>query len=825
MRRLIFHLLLLFAASPLTAQIRGKLIDVTGAPVAFATVVLLAEPDSTMAGGAMSAENGEYVIENVKPGMYRLQLTSVGYRTWISPVLAFNKADGTLDEGVKQDLGVQLMTPDATQLDEVVVRAEKPLFEHRAEGIVINVENSVMTKGSTVLQLLERSPGIRIDRQNSTMELNGKNGVVVMINGKLIRMPVEQLITLLNGMSANEIVRLELLSTPPAGFDAEGSAGIINIIMRKSIDPGTTGSISLTGGYGYREKAMLSASINHIGERLNVHGSYSFSRDRSSAYFFATGHEQEPFLGGYASSDFLSRSNPVQNSHNASIAVDRNINTRTTVGGSVAYNNSKTSIPMINHGIYHVDPDSVYELNATANSINHWQSTMSNVFTVYQLGDGGKFSADADYLNFRNNYPTESLNSFLSVDGHQAGSNDTLFSPVSRGNSRTLIQVGTLKTDYANTFAAGWKLETGIKGTLTRTRGTSVIENFVEGEFVTRPASVNNLVMHEKIGAAYASLNVDVDSSVHVVIGLRYEYSDTQITNTESDAVVADRKLGKLFPSILVSRAINAKSGLDLSFTKRISRPSYNDLASFVTPNGPTSVNTGNPLLRPTVTNNLSLGYHHSGYALSVLASRDTHPIARNQIVYSKDKTQQAVSPQNLNYQNNLTFQTTIPVRATSWWDMSYGTVGGWRSFKLEYTAVPAKKTYFTYSLRASETFILPGSFAIEVSGLFNAEGYNGSRKTERFGLVNLGLKKEFRAGGVLQLTLNDVFRTGVYRSYFGKLTQEAFNLETHVAYHPESNLYHTIRLTYTKSFGSKKVTGGRRLNESSQSERERIGN
>jgi hypothetical protein len=569
---------------------------------------------------------------------------------------------------------------------------------------------------------------------------------------------------------------------------------------------------------------MAGGSLNHSTEKTDIYSSYTFSRDRSKAFFFADGHEQEPMLGGYAASEFKSTSMAMQNSHNATVGFDNRPNNKTTTGASVTYNNSKTEVNMINHGTYHIEPDSLYEVNAMADNVNHWSSAISNVYVERTLHSGEKINVDLDYLRYNNKYPTKGQNSFFSRNGQQAGNNDTLFSPVSRGLSKTMINVGVIKVDYTRPVAMGWKLDVGAKGTITRTTGSSSIENLVEGEFVTRPASINNLTMDESIGAAYASVDGVIDSSTQITAGLRYEYSHTQINNSETETTVTDRKLSKLFPTIVFSKEVNDRWGFDLSYTKRISRPSYNDLASFVTPNGPMSVNTGNPLLKPTITNNIRMGLHHSGYMFSVLLSRDEHPIARNQTVATKDGKQMAVSPQNLIYQNNLNFQFAVPIRVGAWWEMNYGFVGGWRKFKLDYTQVPAEQTYFAYTLQGSEVFRLPQSFAVEVSGYFNSSSYNGSRTVDSYGAVNIGIKKEFKKGGVIQLALSDIFRSSAIAGNFGALTREAFDLQTHVVYHPESSLYQTLRLTYTKSFGSMKGDRNRKSN-GAQAERDRMSN
>src|SRR5580698_1888311 len=158
---------------------------------------------------------------------------------------------------------------DTIRMAEAVVRAQRPVVQQVTGGTVINVQNSLMTKGSSALEVLTRSPGVTLDYQNNSIALNGKNGVSVMLNGKLLRLSMTQLFALLQGISADDIDKIELLTTPPANYDAEGSGGIINIVLKKNKRPGTNGSLSLTGGYGWREKATGSANVAHNGKTID----------------------------------------------------------------------------------------------------------------------------------------------------------------------------------------------------------------------------------------------------------------------------------------------------------------------------------------------------------------------------------------------------------------------------------------------------------------------------------------------------------------------------------------------------------------------------
>lgn len=799
-------------------QVLGKLTTVSGQPVSYANVSLLKAADSTLIRSAFSSEKGDYKLDYIIPGQYLLRLSSVGYQILYTPV--FELTTGQLFK----DIGTQVLNEDTKQLGEIVIRGYRPLIQQRADGTIINVERSLMTKGSSALEVLERSPGVVIDHQNNGIILNGKSGVMVMLDGKPVRMALDQVVTMLGGMSANDISKIELLTSPSAAYDAEGSAGLINIITKKNRKMGTTGSLSLTAGYGYGEKGTGSLGLNHRSGETNLYGSYTYSHDKAYSDFHAIGSEQEPLLGGLATSDFLSIAAPVLNNHQAAFGMDTRLNKGLVVGVILNYNNSSAVIQTVNHGLYLIQPDSVYQLNAIVSGVNHWRNVTSSMYAEQQLRPGEKILLNLDHIDYKNDYPIGVQSSFLDRNGNKAGNNDTLFSPRLKGLSNTLIRVWSVKADYIRQCNSGITLAAGLKGTETRTNSTSAIEGLVNGAYVSRPSAMNNILMKEGIGAAYISLKAKLDSSTELVAGLRYEYSGTLMTNPVNGQNIADRKLSLLFPSILFSKKTGNDAEWLLSYSKRISRPSYADLASYVTYNGPNSVNTGNPMLKPTITNNLKLGYHYKSYSFATLLSRDDNPIARNQIVYTVDKKQLAVSPQNLVYQNNLTFQANLQFSVKTWWEMNYDLIGGWHRFRLDYTPQPAEKTYFTYNLHTVQTFKLPEQFSLEFSGYYNSSFYNGSRKVDGYGVLNAGIKKELKNnGGSFQLVVSDPFRTNVISSYFGSLTQEAFDLKTQVSFHTETSKYLLIRLSYSRTFGLARSNVNR--GKGASDEIERIGN
>jgi hypothetical protein len=234
---LFLYCLLPFQALP--QSIHGRVQDALGAPLPFATVLLLDAGDSSLVKGTVSGEKGDFRLDKVKVGTYLLTASLIGYTPAHGAAFTVGAAD------TRVVIPTLLLTQAVLQLQEISVQASKPLFEQQADRLVVNVGSSITAAGATALEVLERSPGVSVNRQTNSLAINGREGVLVMVNGKLRRLPPEALLQMLNGMNATTIEKIELITTPPACFDAEGNAGIINLVLKKNDAYGTS-AIPLT---------------------------------------------------------------------------------------------------------------------------------------------------------------------------------------------------------------------------------------------------------------------------------------------------------------------------------------------------------------------------------------------------------------------------------------------------------------------------------------------------------------------------------------------------------------------------------------------------
>ena len=808
---------LLLMTQTLAAQLTGTLVDEGGKAISSANVLLLKSADTTVIKGTLSDAGGNFAVVNVAPGSYRLQVTAVGYKSWSSDVFE-------LKAPVQQkDVGTVVLSPALNELESVVIRAEKPLYQQRPDGTILNVEKSVLNKGSSALEVLERSPGVVVNRRDNTIALNGKNGVMVLLNGKLLRMSEAQLFDLLNGLQADNIATIELLTTPPAKYDAEGSAGLINIVLKKNTAKGTSGDISASAGYGYRPKSTAGFTVARNQAKVNAYSSYNFSHNRSYSRIAIDSWQNMPFVGGELYVNAKDTSHFFHNNHNATAGIDINLNKQVSFGGSLIFNSRKSAGFTNSHLGYNVLPDSLLQYDGKNSGKIVWNNIIGSLYAAHSFNEKSKFNIGLDYLYYHQNGPYEVHGTFVNKHGQNAGNNQPLSAPAQKGFANTEINVAVAKTDYTRTINKSLVLETGLKGSVAKSSSSAGFESLVNGDWLADPQAISSIAMKEWIGAAYVSLAAKLAAAANLTAGFRYEYAATQMHERKTGRQVVKRGLGALFPSLLYDKKIGDYSGIQISYSRRITRPSYNDLASYVGYSDPTAVYTGNPFLKPTISNTIRIGYNFKRYAFALLFSRDKNTIARYQITESPDHDMLYISPQNISWQNNLTAQVTLPLKIAAWWNMQTGFVGGLRRFLVDYSKEPFEYSYFGYTVNNSQVFTLPHDFSIELAGSYNNTTYNGTQQVAGILRLNLGIKKILAGNqGTFQLSVTDLLRNELYDIHYGAIAKEAFDIRNHVIVYTESAKVPVFRLSYSRSFGNNKTKTAKANGSADEQERVR---
>ncbi len=267
-----------FAQKP--GQIRGTVWDGNNQVLAFSNVFLLSHKDSSLVKAALADDHGNFVFEELAYGEYRVAATMVGYEKTVTPRIVLSEDNPVVK------LDKMVLPSSATVLKDVTVTAKKPLLEQHADKLVMNVESSIVSAGSTAMEVLQRAPGVSID-QNDNISLKGKQGVQIYMDGKPTYMSQEQLANLLKNMASDQIEKIEIITNPSSRYDAAGNSGIINLVIKKNKNFGTNGSVTLGGGIslppaiaegveGNMPKYNVSVNLNNRQGKFNTFGNVSY---------------------------------------------------------------------------------------------------------------------------------------------------------------------------------------------------------------------------------------------------------------------------------------------------------------------------------------------------------------------------------------------------------------------------------------------------------------------------------------------------------------------------------------------------------------------
>lgn len=803
-------LLVFFAVFTSYGQISGIVTNSRKEPIPFVNVALYNALDSSIVSGTSSNENGIFVIGQVPTGTFFLKLSSIGYRT-------FQSNRFTLTErNPKVEIDNLLLSEENTMLNEVVITAKKDLIQNTSSGKVVNVQSSLMSKGSNALQVLERLPGVITDRRNNQFSLNGQSGVTVLLNGRRLQLSADELMNLLENTVADNIEKIELITSPTAQYDADGGAGIINIVLKKNEDEGRKVNFSTTAGYGYREKALGSLSLSHGSGKANIFVSYSFLHDASRSGFIGKGTNELSFLSSANTSIFSGITRRFQQAHTINFAGEYHPNKRITLGGDVALSFSKAHHLANNEVIWEFTNGEYLGFKALSDGFASRTNGLYSFYVKDKLSEKSQLNWDMNYISYTNSSPTFIDSDYFDRQGNETTPQNPIFTAGNRGESISKIQAGVIKLDYALELNTKINAEFGVKGSLSANTNESTIERKTDDHWEVDPRSQSTIDSQEKIAAIYLQGKYILHPKATIQAGLRYEYWQRKI-KTYNDAFT----IAGLFPSMTYTHELNTRANLSINYSRRISRPAYTDLISNLFYNDPTFVFSGNPLLKPTITDVVKADFTTRGFNMGLSFQYDLHPILRYQITTNATKDIGISSPQNLDYQKSINLFLNYPLQITRWWKLSVSSSTSLRKYKVSYSLHPAEKTFLFENINFSQNLVLPANIELELSGWYNFPMFEGTNRLQGFGVVNLGIAKKLKKEkGTVQLSLPDVFRSFGVHTHIGGMTPIVFNINTVSHWRDESAFYRVVKLTYSRSFGKNTF---HTLKRTDTEERERI--
>ncbi|UKJ06998.1 TonB-dependent receptor domain-containing protein [Solitalea lacus] len=746
-----------------SGKVSGVVLDsVNQKPVEFATIALLRWADSKSVNGGLTDEKGSFKLIGIANGEYKLVVSFIGYHASSTKKIVVSDANNDLK------LGKVLLRAEGKQLNEVTVVGQKALVENKIDKMVYNAEKDVTSKGGDAGDVLRKVPMVSVD-MDGNVELRGSSNVRVLINGKPSTIVSNNVADAMKMIPADQIKNVEVITSPSAKYDAEGSAGIINIVTKKTDVAGVTGNISLNVGTRFnRGNGNINFKRGKLGFNSGFSGMYLIPQNGANT-FTRTDYSDASNIK-YSNQNGTGKSDRKGGSVN--FGVDYEINKTNNITSSIKVNNWGNGTGAM---VLATQSNSVEGVQQAfnRNSINNsgrtgidWTTDYRKTFKKPQqeLGLSFQLSKDKNQTDYESIY--DGVVNF--PDSAERSFND--------GANREL----TLQADYAHPISKKLLLETGAKSILRDITSNSIYEVLspLEGYLPVVNRS-NQFDYAQNVFAGYASFALTLEKGYAIKAGGRFERTEISGSFVSSELNSINNGYNTFIPSVTLAKTFKDLSSLKLSYSQRIQRPGLRFLNPFVDATDPQNISFGNPYLSPEKTNSFELGYSKFMGKTSVNAS-----------VYYKntfDIIESVVGP--VPGRSEIYGTTYMNIAGSSSVGVNlFGSVQLGQYFTLRGNAnvytynvddSNIKTTYSNssvlYSINGNASWNLPQNFAIEMFGMFNSPRRTIQGQNPSFSMFNIGFKKEFmEKRASLGLNLSNPFSKN--REFISKINGNGFD-------------------------------------------------
>lgn len=774
-------ILFLLCSSLCIAQItvRAKVVDKDQEPIAFANVVLLNAKTKSIYKGEITNEEGVFVLTNIKTGTYELRVTFLGFKDYMQTVEFISSTV----------LKTIVLLEDAEALDEIQIKARKPTVKRKIDRLVFNVENTSLSSGNA-WEVLKKTPGVLINNEQLTIR-NSAN-ILILINDKRVYLSASELRNLLEGTSAQDITSVEVITNPPAKYDAEGSA-VLNIKMKKNLVTGYKGMVG--GNFTQARYAKQSVTTSHYfkNKTVNLYGSYTYTRGQYNRL------EEELIDFDTASTfrSFLNR-NSWSRTHNVRLISEFYLDKRSslTIGTQLYYR-----------------PDWEARNRTDSEVLDAGNNTVSSFITNSNANDFIKdLGFDIDYeLKFDDKKKIQASMHYTSYDGHGDQRVETNYFDLMNVNTGTSIfstdtqqetAIFNAQLDYENTISESTTFETGLKFANVNSLSDLAHFNNVNGQNIVDPTKTNAFSYKETNIAGYVSYQTSFEKW-NVKGGLRGEYTDLtgkSITINQTNS----SNYFKLFPTLYVQYSPNENHQLGINYGKRISRPDYSSLNPFRFYFSDYSFFEGNPMLRPAISHNFELQYTlYKSYNIEVYYGEQVDYITE------------------VNYQNNIDNSlrfSTVNVPTKKGFGVNFSTnlsLNDRWTFYTEHSvyndenSIVAQENndqlvmnnlwgYYGY-YSTSYQFLKDKSLSAELNFFMVTDGIQGSLQVEGSEDLSLGLtKKIWDNKATISLRISDILRSQIIRITTNYLDQNNYFIDNRETQY--------IRVEFKYNFGNQSL-------------------
>ncbi len=728
--------------------VTGKVTDSLQKGVANASIILLKQSDSGFIKKALSDSNGMFSLSSAGiGGTFILQVTSVGFDPFRQEQILLPAA------GAATSFIAVKLSAKAAVLSEVIVRSRKAMVEQKIDMTVLTVPEGLRTEIPNVLELLKIAPGVTVSDNEDQLSMNGKENVDVMINGRLSRMSLRDLLKFLKSIPSSSLLGLEVINNPSSKYEMKGNTGILNIRLKKNA-PGMTGNFS-----SYLHQAIHPGGSNSLildfgGQKLNLNTylAYDFGKYRTTLNedrIVPTNNANQYFHEDYKNEEKWQ--DPTLR-----FTADYTVSPRSTFGAIVELEESVNRINYESVNSLLLGPkgqlDSTYASNSRTPYTRHWDNYNLN----YQYADtvGSSLNIDLDYSYYDNHKTSVVSNQLVYPVGEDTLSGNDFY-------TKARMNIYSLRADYTKSFAGRAKIEAGLKFSETNNIDHLTTMAFVGEKSTLDSSQTNGYNYKEYVSAAYLNYGESI-GKWGFQGGLRFENTNLKgvFTSIGGPALTKpDSSYSNLLPSFFVTYAPNDNNNFRISAARRIKRPDYEDLEPFTYQTDLFSYTTGNPGLVPQKNTNVELTYAYKN-KLNLTAGYVYTTNYFNPLIHEVGDVQYSTT-ENTGIKKSFSFEAYYPIQVTKWW-VSRNKV----SVNYNYFNGALLQGYLITDgwggmINSSQRFNLGKTVLLQLSTWYNMANRDLYYHTEGYGNVSAGISKKIISGrGGLRVGVSDVFHT-----------------------------------------------------------------
>lgn len=689
------------------------------------------------------------------------------------------------------------------QLKQVVVSSKKPLFEVKIDKTVINVDAAASNAGANVIEVLEKSPGVYVDKDGN-ISLKGKSSVLVLIDGRPTYLSPADLYNYLRTLPSTSIDQIELMTNPPAKYDAAGNAGLINIKTKKNKTVGLNGSYNGSLGQGVYHRNSNGLNLNYRKNKLNVFSNLSYSNweGYNSLVVLRKYKDQNKNVIAIFDQNSYSK-NEEKDNVNFKTGFDYSLNKKTNLGVVVSgFSNPESqknnNISNLKNGSNITDSI----INSVNNFSVNWENLSANFYLQHKFDTLGKeINFDLDASNFTSDGYSQLSNQMFNAD------NSIRYKEQLLGAFPIGIKIASFKTDYVQPLSNKGKFELGIKSSLVKTTNEAnffTIENEVK---VSDFNKTNSFDYKENINAGYVNFSKEVNKW-GFQLGLRAE--NTNATGYQKGNELRldssfNRSYTNLFPTSYITYKANEKNEYALNFGKRIDRPSYQDMNPFVFYVDKYTYNKGNPFLQPQIGNNFELAHTYNQFLTTTINYTIVNRIFQQSFI--QDGFATIVQTTNIGTKTNFGIASNIQLSAKKILSSNIYLAYTHDNYKGTVAGDPLDLSADMYLISVNNQFKFEKGWSAELSGWYRTKGIEGQIILNPLSQVNLGVQKQvLKNKGTLKLGIRDLFLTNFPKGVF-----RFSNTEANFSNQRDTRI---LSLSFTYRFGknfntnSRKTTG-----------------